>query len=74
MSDARERDCRRPWPGLIEAYREHLPVTDATPVITLLEGGTPLLPRRPALGRARPRRLAEDRRREPDRFVQGPRA
>ncbi len=32
-----------PWPGLIEAYREHLPVTDATPVITLLEGGTPLL-------------------------------
>src|SRR4249920_802247 len=32
-----------PWPGLIEAYREHLPVTDATPVVTLLEGGTPLL-------------------------------
>jgi threonine synthase len=28
---------------LIEAYREHLPVTDATPVITLLEGDTPLL-------------------------------
>jgi len=35
---------RRPWPGLIEAYREHLPVTDATPVITLLEGDTPLVP------------------------------
>jgi threonine synthase len=33
----------RPWPGLIEAYREHLPVSDKTPVITLLEGGTPLL-------------------------------
>jgi threonine synthase len=31
------------WPGIIEAYREHLPVTDATPVITLLEGATPLL-------------------------------
>ncbi len=31
------------WPGVIEAYREHLPVTDATPVITLLEGDTPLL-------------------------------
>jgi threonine synthase len=28
---------------LIEAYREHLPVTDATPVVTLLEGNTPLL-------------------------------
>jgi threonine synthase len=33
----------RPWPGLIEAYREHLPVTDTTPVITLLEGDTPLI-------------------------------
>jgi threonine synthase len=31
------------WPGLIEAYREHLPVTDATPVVTLLEGATPLV-------------------------------
>jgi threonine synthase len=31
------------WPGVIEAYREHLPVSDATPVITLLEGDTPLL-------------------------------
>ena len=31
------------WPGLIEAYREHLPVTESTPVITLLEGNTPLL-------------------------------
>jgi threonine synthase len=35
---------RRPWPGLIEAYREHLPVTAATPVVTLLEGDTPLVP------------------------------
>jgi threonine synthase len=34
---------KAPWPGLIEAYREHLPVSDATPVITLLEGGTPLV-------------------------------
>ena len=32
-----------PWPGVIEAYREHLPVNEATPVVTLLEGGTPLL-------------------------------
>jgi threonine synthase len=31
------------WPGLIEAYRDHLPVTDTTPVVTLLEGNTPLL-------------------------------
>jgi threonine synthase len=37
------RGLPTPWPGLINAYREHLPVSDATPVITLLEGGTPLL-------------------------------
>ncbi|MFZ4584597.1 MAG: threonine synthase [Acidimicrobiia bacterium] len=34
------------WRGLIEEYRDRLPVTDATPVITLLEGNTPLLPAR----------------------------
>jgi threonine synthase len=34
----------QPWRGLIEAYRDRLPVTDATPVITLFEGNTPLLP------------------------------
>jgi threonine synthase len=32
-----------PWPGVIAAYRDHLPVTDATPIVTLLEGGTPLV-------------------------------
>ena len=37
---------RRFWPGVIEAYRDRLPVTDATPVITLCEGGTPLIPAR----------------------------
>jgi threonine synthase len=32
------------WPGVIDAYRARLPVTDATPVVTLFEGATPLLP------------------------------
>ncbi|MEU2984734.1 threonine synthase [Micromonospora aurantiaca] len=32
------------WRGLIEAYRDRLPVTGATPVVTLHEGNTPLLP------------------------------
>ncbi|WP_163510760.1 threonine synthase [Fodinicola acaciae] len=32
------------WRGLIDEYADRLPVTDATPRITLLEGGTPLLP------------------------------
>ena len=31
------------WRGLIEEYREFLPVTAETPVITLLEGNTPLI-------------------------------
>jgi threonine synthase len=31
------------WRGVIEEYREYLPVDDATPVITLGEGGTPLV-------------------------------
>jgi threonine synthase len=30
------------WNGIIEAYREYLPVTDKTPVVTLQEGDTPL--------------------------------
>ena len=29
---------------MIEAYRDRLPVTDSTPVITLHEGNTPLVP------------------------------
>ncbi len=31
------------WPGLIKAYEKWLPITNKTPVITLQEGGTPLL-------------------------------
>ncbi|MDR7079163.1 threonine synthase [Neobacillus niacini] len=31
------------WPGLIEAYKEFLPVTNETPMLTLNEGNTPLV-------------------------------
>lgn len=31
------------WLGLIEEYRDRLPVSESTPVITLHEGGTPLV-------------------------------
>lgn len=31
------------WRGVIETYREFLPVTERTPVVTLLEGNTPLV-------------------------------
>jgi threonine synthase len=32
------------WPGVIESYRRFLPVTERTPVVTLHEGNTPLIP------------------------------
>ena len=31
------------WQGLIEEYRDFLPVTENTPELTLLEGNTPLI-------------------------------
>jgi threonine synthase len=33
-----------PWRGVIEEFRSRLPVSSATPVVTLREGGTPLVP------------------------------
>jgi len=44
------------WRGVIERYREFLPVTDKTPVVTLCEGNTPLVPA-PRLAEATDRRL-----------------
>ncbi len=34
------------WRGVIEEYRDRLPVSASTPVVTLGEGGTPLVPAR----------------------------
>jgi threonine synthase len=36
--------ARAGWRGLIEEYRDRLPVTASTPVVTLQEGATPLVP------------------------------
>ncbi|HRI13852.1 MAG TPA: threonine synthase [Verrucomicrobiota bacterium] len=33
-----------PWPGVIRRYFDLLPVTSETPIVTLLEGNTPLIP------------------------------
>jgi len=44
MSGTPQRRATHQWRGCIEEYRDRLPVTDATPVVTLLEGGTPLVP------------------------------
>ncbi|CAM3764201.1 threonine synthase [Nocardiopsis rhodophaea] len=34
----------RAWRGVVEEYRDRLPVNANTPVVTLMEGGTPLVP------------------------------
>ena len=39
-----KRPTTQNWQGLIPAYRRWLPVSDATPVISLCEGATPLVP------------------------------
>jgi threonine synthase len=31
------------WRGIIEEYRDRMPVSDTTPIVTLREGGTPLI-------------------------------
>jgi threonine synthase len=32
-----------PWPGILPAFRDRLPVTERTPPLSLLEGNTPLI-------------------------------
>ncbi|HXH81377.1 MAG TPA: threonine synthase [Candidatus Tectomicrobia bacterium] len=44
------------WRGVVEEYRAYLPVTGRTPVVTLHEGNTPLVPA-PRLAEAIDRRL-----------------
>ena len=44
MSTQRDTPVHRPWPGLIEAYRDRLAVGPDWAPVTLREGGTPLLP------------------------------
>lgn len=31
------------WRGIIHRYRQFLPITDSTPIVTLCEGNTPLI-------------------------------
>ena len=49
----RDAPAPRAWRGVIEEYRAYLPVTPRTPLVTLLEGATPLL-RASRLGRHLP--------------------
>jgi threonine synthase len=50
-------DTVKAWRGVVEEYREFLPVTEKTPVVTLLEGSAPLI-RAERLGAAIKRDLA----------------
>ena len=34
---------KKTWPGLINAYKQYLPITSKTPIISLNEGNTPLI-------------------------------
>lgn len=43
MSSTKSSAVHTPWPGLIAAYRDRLPVAPDWTPITLLEGGTPLI-------------------------------
>ena len=45
----------RPWRGVIEEYRKFLPVTEATPIVTLGEGNTPLIAAKRLAARINPR-------------------
>lgn len=36
-------NCMKSWNGLLKEYKDFLPVTDKTPIITLNEGNTPLI-------------------------------
>src|SRR4030095_5051666 len=42
--DVTMSSATRAWPGVIEAYRERMPVEPDWKIVTLGEGGTPLLP------------------------------
>jgi threonine synthase len=43
MEIVEDNRTRPLWRGIIEEYREFLPVTDSTPIISLNEGNTPLI-------------------------------
>ncbi|MHB8060384.1 MAG: threonine synthase [Gaiellaceae bacterium] len=43
VTPAQETAARAGWKGVIEEYRRFLPVSEQTPVVTMLEGGTPLI-------------------------------
>ena len=43
MKAALQTESLERWQGVIHRYAEYLPVSEATPVVTLNEGNTPLI-------------------------------
>lgn len=43
MQNVKQKIQSTAWRGIIEEYREFLPVTNTTPIVTLKEGNTPLI-------------------------------
>ena len=72
MNDAAPAAAHQ-WRGVIEEYRDRCRSPTGTPVVTLREGGTPLVHVRVAVRADRRRGLAQGRGQQPDRLVQGPR-
>ena len=61
------------WRGVIREYADRLPMLEGAPVVTLQEGGTPLIPAEHLSELDRGERLREVRGAQPDGVVQGPR-
>ena len=58
----------RRWNGLIEEYKEWLPVTEKTPELTLQEGNTPLIHLKNLIRTMGHQPLRENGRDKSDRF------
>ncbi len=44
LNNINRKNNYKHWPGLIEGYKKWLPVNKNTPIVTLQEGATPLIP------------------------------
>ncbi len=70
---ASRRAVHKPWPGLIEAYRDRLPGREGLDSGHPAGGRHPADPRQAAVRADRLHGVSEGRGSQPDRFLQGPR-
>ncbi len=72
-ASAAKTSIHQPWPGVIAAYRDRLPVGDDWVPVTLLEGGTPLIAGAQAVREDRLHGSSQGRGPQSHRLLQGPR-